>query len=96
MTDLWVPLVGNICKGVWTDEREADEEHVSVWVREWAESVVIVLSGRVPQTKTDRPTVYKHICCVVIETGGRKNRSREMEKEDIRSREMGRENGGGT
>ena len=68
VTDLREPLVCDVCKRVWTDEREADEKDVRVWIRQWAESVVIILTGRIPQAQTDWPTVHKDVGRVVIET----------------------------
>lgn len=38
-------------------DREADYDHVRVGVREWAQAVVVLLPGRVPERELDEPVV---------------------------------------
>lgn len=49
------------------DDREADQEHVRLGVRQWSESVVILLSSGIPQTQADGLTVHHHACRIVVE-----------------------------
>ena len=49
------------------DEGEADEENVGLGVGERAETIVILLTGRIPKTEGDSLAVDHDICRVVIE-----------------------------
>jgi hypothetical protein len=49
------------------DEREADQEHVRLRVRERAETVIVLLAGRIPEAERDRLAVDHHVRRVVVE-----------------------------
>ena len=48
------------------DDREADEEDVGLGVRERAETVVILLTGSIPETQVDGLAVDHHVGAVVV------------------------------
>ena len=48
LSSLYDYFVEGIVEGIFVDEREADEEDVSVGVAECSESFVIILAGSVP------------------------------------------------
>ena len=48
------------------DDREADEEDVSLGVRERAETVVIFLTGSIPETQVDGLAIDHHVRAVVV------------------------------
>jgi len=48
MHDFGNPLLLHIIKGVGAVDGKADQDDVRVRVREWAESIVIFLAGRIP------------------------------------------------
>lgn len=52
------------------DDGEADEENVGLRVGERTKTIVIFLTGCIPETKVDGLAVDHHVCAVVIENGG--------------------------
>lgn len=55
-------LASDVFKAWRTNEGEADKEYVRLRVRKWAETVVVFLAGRIPQSETDGFTVYHYLC----------------------------------
>ena len=45
----WIPLCFHIVEWWRTNDGKTDEEHVSLWIRQWSESVIILLASRIPQ-----------------------------------------------
>lgn len=64
------PLAGDVLEGRGVDDGEADEEDVGLGVRKGTESVVILLTGGIPKTKTDGLVVDHHVGTVVVKDGG--------------------------
>jgi len=67
MLDLGTPLGGHVLKGGGRHYREADEEHVRLWIREGAETIVVLLPRRIPQPQGHRHPVAYHRGGVVVE-----------------------------
>jgi len=67
--DFRVPLGPDVLITRGAHKREADEEHVSLGVGEWSKSVIILLSGSIPETERYGLAVDHNICRVVIEHG---------------------------
>ena len=67
MFDLWAPFWGNVFKGWRTDYGEADEEDVSLGVRERPQPVVVLLAGGVPEPERHRHSVTDHRGRVIVE-----------------------------
>lgn len=65
--DLRIPLGFHVVKGWRADDREANEKDVGLRVRQGSQSVVILLSGGIPQTQADGPTIHHHARRVIIE-----------------------------
>lgn len=57
----------DVVEGRWGDDGEADKEDVGLWVGEWAETVVIFLSGGIPKSKRDWLSINHHRGRVVVE-----------------------------
>lgn len=70
MTHLREPLGTHVLKGCGIHQREADEEHIRLWVRERTQSIVILLTSRIPQAQIDGLSIDHHIGRVVVEHGG--------------------------
>jgi len=67
---LWVPLVLDVLK---TDRKvngEDDEDDVAFWVAQRPQSIVLLLSCRVPERDLDNLAVELSVCYVVLEHGG--------------------------
>ena len=65
--DLGVPLVARVLEGGRRGDREADEEDVRLRVGQRAETVVVLLAGRVPQAQVDGLVIYHHVGRIIIE-----------------------------
>jgi hypothetical protein len=63
-------LLLNVVQRVWRVDSEADEDDMGVRVTEWAESVIIFLTSRIPQGQLDMFTVNVNVGDVVFEYGG--------------------------
>lgn len=53
------------------DEGEADEENVGLGVRERAKTIIVLLSGGIPESEVDGLSVNHHIGGVVVEADKR-------------------------
>ena len=49
---LWEPLLADVFERGWGGDGEADKEDVGLWVGEWAQTVVILLSGSIEETES--------------------------------------------
>lgn len=67
---LGMPLVLDVFVRRWAGDGEADDEDVGLGVGERAQTVVFLLSCRVPQVEADGPAVHAHLGAVVVEHGG--------------------------
>mmetsp|Transcript_8069 Transcript_8069/g.16119 ORF Transcript_8069/g.16119 Transcript_8069/m.16119 type:complete len:214 (-) Transcript_8069:10-651(-) len=67
--DLWVPLGLHVLKAGRADDRKADQKHISLRVRQRAQTIVIFLSGGIPKSQVDWLAVNHDIGRVVIEHG---------------------------
>lgn len=63
-------LGSDVIKGRWADNREADQEHVGLRVGERSETVVIFLSGGIPQSQTNRSAIDHDAGGIVVEAVG--------------------------
>lgn len=70
VTHLGEPLGAHVLEGSGIHQREADEEHVRLRIRERAQAIVVLLPGRIPQAQVDGLRVDHHIGRVVVEHGG--------------------------
>lgn len=66
VTDLGKPFLLNVIERDWTHDREAHEKDVCLGVREWAESVIVLLPGRIPQIEADKLAINTHVLRIVI------------------------------
>ena len=66
MTNLRKPLSSNILKTCWIDQREADQENISLWVRKWPQSIVILLTSCIPKAEVYWFTIYHDIRRVIV------------------------------
>jgi len=69
MRDLGVPLGENIVERGGADDRETDQEDVRLGVGERTETIIILLSGGIPQAQADRLVVDHNVCGVIVENG---------------------------
>merc|ERR1719233_2755072 len=60
------PFRRNIFKTGWRNDRETDKEHVSLWVGQRSQTVIVLLTGCVPKTKGNWDTVTHHGGRIVI------------------------------
>jgi len=67
--DLREPLRLHIVERVRRNDREADQKHIRLRVREWAKTVVVLLPGGVPQAQVDGFAINHHVGTVVVEHG---------------------------
>lgn len=67
---LGVPLRPDIFKGCWVYQGEADEEDIRLWVGEWPQPVVVLLTGRIPQAEVDGLAIDHNIGRVIVEHCG--------------------------
>ena len=49
-----------------TDEGKADEKHVGLGVGEGSQTIVIILTGRIPETQVDGLSIDHHISRIII------------------------------
>lgn len=56
----------DVVEGGRADDGEANEENVGLRIGQWSETVVILLSGRIPQTQADRSTIDHNTGGVVV------------------------------
>lgn len=54
VVNLWEPLLAHVLEGSWGGDGEADEEDIGLWVGEWAQAVVILLSGGIEESESVR------------------------------------------
>jgi len=66
MRDFRPPFGPDVLETRRTYEREADEEDVGLGVRQGPESVIILLTGRIPKSKRNRFPVHHHIGRVIV------------------------------
>ena len=64
--DLRVPLLLDVVEGDGADDGEAGEKDIRLRVGEGAESVVVLLPGRVPQVEADELAVDARVFGIVI------------------------------
>ena len=65
--DLRKPLGPYIVEGGAGGDGEAHQKHVCLGVRQRSQSIIILLTGCIPQTKVDWLVVHHHIRTIVIE-----------------------------
>ena len=68
--NLGPPLGLHIVERVGADDREGDQKHVRLWVRERPQSVVVFLAGRVPEAEVDGLAIDHHVGRVVVKDSG--------------------------
>lgn len=59
----------NIVERGRADDRETDQEHVRLGVGERTETIIILLSGGIPQAQADRLVVDHNVGGVIVEAG---------------------------
>ena len=62
-------LLLNVVKGIWGVDGEADQDDVRIWVRERAETIVILLTSGIPQGQLDVLSINLDIGDIVLEDG---------------------------
>lgn len=60
-------LLLDVVEGVWGVDGEADQDNVGVWVGEWTESVVILLTGGIPKGELNVLAIDLNVGDVVLE-----------------------------
>ena len=70
MKNLGDPLLLNVVERIGRVDGEADEDDVGIRVGEGTESVVILLSGGIPEGELDALAVDNNVGDVVLENGG--------------------------
>ena len=63
-------LLLHVVQGIGGVDGEADQDNMGVGIREGAETVIILLTGRIPQGELDVLSVNVDIGDVVLENGG--------------------------
>jgi len=66
MRDLRVPFGGNVLERRGRDDGETAEENISLRVREGSQSIVIFLSGSIPESKIDGLSIDHDIGRIVV------------------------------
>ena len=66
VVDLWVPLARHVLKGDGICDGKADEENICVGVTQRTQTVVLFLSGRVPQAELDGLLARRKVHDVVV------------------------------
>ena len=66
VADLRDPLGAHVVKGRRAHNAEADEEDVGLRVRQGSQTVVVLLAGRIPETKVHRLAVDNKVGAVVV------------------------------
>ena len=66
---LGVPLGANVLKRGARDEREGNEEDVSLRIGERSQAIVVFLAGRIPEPEVDRLAVDHYVSAVIVENG---------------------------
>jgi len=66
VADLRVPLGGDVLKGRRGDDAEADKEDVGLRVAQRTQTVVVLLSGCIPEAERDGLAVNHNVCTVVV------------------------------
>lgn len=76
-SSIWCPanrettdLLLNVIQGVGRIDSEADKDHVRIGVRERAETVVVLLASRIPESQLDMLAVNLDVGDIVLEDGG--------------------------
>lgn len=64
------PLSTDVFIRCWADKGEADQEDIRLWVREWPQPVVILLSSSIPKPQIYRLAVNHHVGRIVIKHSG--------------------------
>jgi len=67
VADLRIPLGGDVLEGRRRDDAEADKEDVCLGIAERTQTIVIFLTGSIPETQRDGLAVHHHIRTVVVE-----------------------------
>lgn len=67
--DLGEPFRFDVVEGRWADDGEADQEDICLRVRQWSQSVVIFLPGRIPESKAYWFPINHNTCRIVVESG---------------------------
>ena len=71
MVDLGVPFLLDVVEGDGADDGETHEEHVGLWVGERSETVVVLLTSRVPQIEANELASNLHVFRVIVESAER-------------------------
>jgi hypothetical protein len=64
------PLFLNVVERVGRINGETDQDDVGVRVRQWAQTIVILLSGGIPKSQFNMFSVHLDICNIILEDGG--------------------------
>jgi hypothetical protein len=64
---LYAYLILDVLERGRTDKGETDEEYIGLRVGQWAETIIILLSGSIPKTEVDGLSIDHDIGRVVIE-----------------------------
>lgn len=62
-------LLLNVVQRIWRINGKTNEDDVGVWVAEWAEAVVVFLTGGIPQRELDVFSINLNVCNVVLKDG---------------------------
>jgi hypothetical protein len=57
----------HVLEGSRAHDGKADKEHVRLWVRERTETVIILLSSSIPESKVNDFAINHHVSRVVVE-----------------------------
>lgn len=67
--DFWIPLGFDVFVRSRRDNRVAHQENVGSWIREWSDSVVVLLAGSVPHAERNLLVLEFYLSSIVIEDG---------------------------
>jgi len=64
--DLRDPLGGDVLKGGWADDAEADEEDIGLGIAQRTKTVIVLLAGSIPEAKVHSFAVNNKVGTVVV------------------------------
>ncbi len=70
VVDLRIPLGLDVLEGGWRDDGEASEEDISLRIRKWTKTIVILLTSSVPEAKVDGLAISHDVSAVVVKDCG--------------------------
>lgn len=68
--DFGVPLLGDGVEGELAGSGKDQQHHIGTWITERSQTIIVLLTGRIPQVEKDRVPFALLIAPVVLKNGG--------------------------